>query len=134
MHSPAPDIMDISNWKILIVEDDLDVQEVMMTILFPHGASIMTALTGEEGLELLKHNPDTTIALIDLALPHMDGWQLLEAIRADPTLAGIPAVAITAYHSTNVAQEAIEAGFMAYFPKPINSRTFVQDLVGKMEN
>jgi len=58
----------------------------------------------------------------------MNGWEMLKAMRADPLTAEIPAVAMTAFHSTTVAQEAIDAGFVAFFPKPINARTFVEDL------
>jgi CheY-like chemotaxis protein len=90
--------------------------------------SVAAAYTAEEALQILR-NMQPTVAIIDLALPAMDGWGLLQAMRSDPALSDVPAVAMTAYHSTNVAQEAIAAGFAAYFPKPINARTFVEDLV-----
>ena len=64
----------------------------------------------------------------DLALPNMDGWQTLASIRSNPTLAEIPVVAITAYHSFNVAEDARRAGFDAYFPKPLNISTFMNNL------
>jgi CheY-like chemotaxis protein len=58
----------------------------------------------------------------------MDGWGLLSTIRNNPKTASIPAVAVTAFHSSNVAQEAIKAGFDAYFPKPIEATSFVREL------
>jgi CheY-like chemotaxis protein len=58
----------------------------------------------------------------------MDGWQTLASIRANPALATIPVVAITAYHSYNVAEDARRAGFDAYFPKPLNISTFMNNL------
>lgn len=119
---------DLSKWIVLIVEDEKDAQDVIITLLQQYNMSIATAFTGEEALEKLK-GARPTLALIDLALPGIDGWAVLEAMRADPALAGIPACAMTAYHSTVVAQEAIQAGFTAYFPKPISARTFVEDLV-----
>lgn|SRR5574341_385860 len=119
---------DLSTWQVLLVEDEPDAQDVVITLLKQHAMSVATAYTAEEALQLLR-NMQPTVAIIDLALPAMDGWGLLQAMRSDPALARVPAVAMTAYHSTNVAQEAIAAGFAAYFPKPINARTFVEDLV-----
>lgn len=119
----------LSSWEILVVEDEKDAQEVLEMLLQGHGARVHVATTGEDALEILTGHTAPTVAVIDLALPAMNGWELLAAMRATPALAGIPAVAVTAYHSTAVAREVIEAGFVAYFPKPINTQTFAEDLV-----
>lgn len=119
---------ELANWHVLLVEDEVDAQDVVTSLLHQYQISVTSAYSGEDAITLLQTN-HPTVAIIDLALPNMDGWQLLEMMRSDPTLADIPAVAMTAYHSTHVAQEAIAAGFTAYFPKPINARTFVEDLV-----
>ncbi len=104
----------------------------MVPLLDYHGMKVQTAFSGEEAMEILTHEkPDLVIT--DLALPNMNGWELLASMRSNPGLADVPAVAITAYHSTNVAQEAIQAGFAAYFPKPISARTFVEDLTSLFE-
>lgn len=112
----------------MLVEDEPDAQEVVKSLLSVYDIEVTTAFSGEDALEVLAVR-QPTLAIIDLALPNMDGWQLLASMRADPALAGIPAIAMTAYHSTHVAQEAVAAGFAAYFPKPINAHTFVDDLV-----
>ncbi len=122
---------DLSDWSVLIVEDEVDAQNILIPLLHQHNINTSTALTGEEALEKLRQELPT-LAIVDLALPGMDGWQLLQAMRSDSLLVNVPAVAITAYYSTNVAQEAIEAGFIAFFPKPINARTFVHDLVNAL--
>lgn len=119
---------ELANWSVLLVEDEVDAQDVVTSLLHQYEISVTNAYSGEDALSLLQDNRPT-LAIIDLALPNMDGWQLLETMRSDPALADIPAVAMTAYHSTHVAQEAVAAGFAAYFPKPINARTFVEDLV-----
>ncbi len=119
--------MDLSQWQVVLVEDEVDAQDVVIPLLTQHGASVSAVATGEEALELIREKPPTVV-LADLALPRMNGWELLQELRSDPRLADIPAVAITAYYSTTVAREAIEAGFAAFFPKPINARTFAEDL------
>lgn len=118
----------LADWTVLLVEDEVDAQDVVTSLLHQYDISVANAYSGEDALALLQSSRPT-LAIIDLALPNMDGWQLLATMQSDPELAHIPAVAMTAYHSLHVAQEAIAAGFVAYFPKPINARTFVEDLV-----
>jgi CheY-like chemotaxis protein len=65
---------------------------------------------------------------MDLALPELDGWATLQQMRADPRTRDLPVVAITAYHSGKVANDALEAGFNAYFSKPLDPSTFVDRL------
>ncbi len=120
-------MMVLKNWQVLLVEDEPDAQEVVSNILEHYGATVLSAYSAEEALEILN-DQHPAVALIDLALPQMNGWDLLKIIQSNPGLADIPAIALTAYHSTSVAQAAIEAGFVAFFPKPINAHTFVEDL------
>jgi CheY-like chemotaxis protein len=122
---------DLSGWSAIIVEDDPDAQEVLAPLLQQHHIHVAVASSGEDALELMRLQPPT-FAIIDLHLPAMDGWQLLESMRSDPALAGISAVAITAYHSTQVADAAYQAGFSAFFAKPINAFKFVDDLVSAL--
>jgi CheY-like chemotaxis protein len=112
---------------VLVVEDEQDSMEVVKDILGHYNIESYGAFTAEEALELLQ-GFTPTLAILDLALPQMDGWGLLRAMRDNPDTAHVPAVAITAYHSANVAQEAIQAGFDAYFPKPIEATSFVREL------
>lgn len=121
-----------ANWEILLVEDDEDARSVLSSILQNHEVSVTMATTAEEALSQLKTSKPTLV-IIDLGLPKMNGWELISAMRSQPALADIPAVAITAYHSNRVAQKAIEAGFVAYFPKPISLKMFVEDLTNILE-
>jgi CheY-like chemotaxis protein len=115
------------NWQILIIEDESDSREMLHDILEFHGIQSVTVATAEEALDVLV-NMTPHLILVDLALPGMDGWELLTELRQDPSLQHIPRVAITAFHSASVAQHAISAGFNAYFSKPIDATTFVDDL------
>lgn len=113
--------------KILVVEDDPDGQEVVARMLKHHNIPVDIANHAEEGIEFLEAN-SYSAAIIDLALPGMDGWGLLKAIQGDPETTDMPCIAITAYHSADVAVEAIAAGFKAYFPKPLEATSFVREL------
>lgn len=121
--------MDASKWEVLIVEDEHDSAQVVSEILSHHGATLHVVNGGEECLAaLIKISP--TVIVMDLSMPEMDGWQTLMEIRANPDTAHIPVVAVTAYHSTNVAADAVAAGFNAYFPKPLDAATFVESVAG----
>ena len=119
--------MSLKDWNVLIVEDEYDSMELVQGIFDHYDIHFLAAGDGEQALEILK---DTipTLVIVDLALPGIDGWNLLRAIRADTRLAGVPCVAVTAYHSFEIADRAIEEGFVAYFPKPIEATAFVREL------
>ena len=117
----------MNDWHILVVEDDPDGQEVVARILRHHNIAADFVGTAEEALDLLGENAYSA-TIVDLALPGMDGWRLLETIQNEPDTANLPCVAITAYHSAEVAVQAIDAGFVAYFPKPLEATSFVREL------
>jgi CheY-like chemotaxis protein len=122
----------MSDWEILVVEDEADSMELVRELLEYHGILSVGATTGEEAIQLLqKMNP--TLIIIDLALPGIDGWGLLNHIQKNPRLAPVPCVAVTAYHNPTLANEAIAAGFDAYFAKPIDATSFVRELQGIIE-
>lgn len=124
---------DPQHWRVLIVEDEPDSSEVVQGILESYQIQFWWAATAEEALEMLPHVAPNLL-VVDLALPGMDGWGLLKTLRQNEATAHIPAVAVTAFHSTAVARQAIEAGFAAYFPKPIDTAAFVIELQRALEN
>jgi CheY-like chemotaxis protein len=119
-------------WRVLIVDDDYDSVRMVSKILTFHGAEVHVAHNGEECLEMLGVvNP--SLIVTDLAMPDMDGWQTLIAVRSRSQTAHIPVVAITSYDSVLVAEKVMDAGFDAYFAKPLNPRTFVENLAKLIE-
>lgn len=125
--------MQLSAWNVLIVEDEPDSMEVIQSILGFQGIRCTGANTAERALDILDEIIPTII-IIDLSLPKMNGWDLLQAIEQNPRLADVPRVAVTAYHSAELAVKAIEVGFHAYFPKPIDSTSFVRELQNIVSN
>ncbi len=117
----------MSTWRVLVVEDTFDDVQVVSRILQHYGMEVRVTRNGIECLNLLKEF-EPTVIVMDLAMPEMDGWETLVAIRSNSATAHIPIVAITAYHSADTAQDASTAGFDLYFPKPVDSRTFVQQI------
>lgn len=119
--------MTISSWNVLVVEDEADSMELVQEVLSYHGIQSMGATSGQEALHFLKDITPTLI-IMDLALPDLDGWGLLKTLKANKTLSRVPCVAITAFHTPELAEQAIMAGFSAYFAKPIDATSFVREL------
>ncbi len=118
---------DVSQWKVLIVEDDRDNLSVATQLLEFYGAEVRSAENGQQGLELLaEYRP--TLVLLDLSMPSMDGWQMLKRLRADPAMAHLPVIAVTAHAMDGDKQRVLEAGFNGYISKPFRITTFMEEI------
>lgn len=117
----------VDNWTAIVVEDTYDDGELISTILSVSGVRVYRARNGFECLQLVQ-KLDPTLIITDLAMPDMDGWEMLNALRANPHTETVPVIAISAYYSSKLADDAIRAGFKAFFPKPVSPRDFVQRL------
>jgi DNA-binding response OmpR family regulator len=95
-----------SSKKILIIEDDVFLNELMAKKLIEEGFDVIKAVNGEEGLEMAQQErPD--LILLDLILPGMDGFEILEKIKEEPETSAIPVIILS-----NLGQrEDIEKGF-----------------------
>lgn len=119
--------MNLSNWVILIVEDEFDSLQTLSIILRHYGIQIYVSNNGRECLNLLREIQPTAVVM-DLAMPEMDGWETLNEIRANEATAHLPVVAVTAFYSADMAEDAARAGFDGFFPKPVSPTSFVQEL------
>lgn len=116
------------DWTVIVVEDTYDDRQLASAILAHYGVNVIVANNGKECLKLLD-TVQPTMIITDLAMPEMDGWEMLRQLRENDATYDIPVVAITAYDSVDVAYDADRAGFDAYFPKPISPYDFVDSLV-----
>jgi signal transduction histidine kinase len=105
---------------VLVVDDDPATRELMSGMLEGYGARVSLAESGQAALSLLfEQRPDLLIA--DLGMPGMDGYALIEQVRAlDPDLGGrTPAIAVTAYASAQDRLQALQAGYQNHVAKPV---------------
>jgi two-component system response regulator VicR len=81
--------------KIMVVDDEPDVVDLIKLVLESDGYTVITAYSGKESLEKLdKETPD--LILLDIMMPQMDGWEVFRRIRADERTANIPVAMLTA--------------------------------------
>ncbi|HRE46111.1 MAG TPA: response regulator [Aggregatilineales bacterium] len=105
--------------RVLVVEDDPDSQAVLAHILAHWNIIIDTVSDAANAQAMLAANSYQAV-VIDLKLPDKDGWTLLRVIRESPFTADLFCVAITAYDRSYLDEDALNAGFDAYFAKPVD--------------
>lgn len=100
--------------SILIVEDDEAIRECLKETLELEGYRIFAASNGRDALEMLHRIELPCLVLLDLMMPVMNGWEFLEAKRADVALAALPVVVVSA-----VADKAMDTHVAGIVKKPI---------------
>jgi len=104
---------------VLVVEDEPIGRKQLEAMLRQSGYAVGTAENGRKALELMQGRP-FDVVLLDLLMPEMDGYQVLERMKADPSLRHIPAIVITSQDDVESAVRCIERGAADVLPKPFN--------------
>jgi CheY-like chemotaxis protein len=110
----------LENVRVFVVDDDVAAREVLEIVLGREGAVVATAGSGDEALRRVDEvSPD--VMLVDLSMPVMNGFTLIEQLRLRPVAAGdaIPIAALTGYISSVDRDRADRAGCQAYLVKPV---------------
>lgn len=118
--------VDLRGVRVLVVDDQPDACELVERVLEECGAWVASATSGQGALERLSEaRPD--VLLTDIAMPEMDGYELLRRVRsvADPGLQRVPAVAMTAFARPEDRLRALQAGFQVHVAKPLEPSELV---------
>jgi PAS domain S-box-containing protein len=113
------DMVSLRDVKILVVEDDQDTRDLVRRMLEAYRAEVIVAATAPEALELLATTrPDLIVS--DIGLPDVDGYEFIRRVRQmDPSIARIPAIALTAFARYEDRTQALRAGYNAHVAKPV---------------
>ncbi len=105
------------NKKILVIEDDESVQNVIKELLELLDFCVITAANGETGIEkALTAKPDAI--LCDVMMPTIDGFEVLQKIKAENSTKNIPFIFLTAKAETQLIEKGLNAGAIFYIAKP----------------
>lgn len=111
--------------RILVVEDEPLILDLIAIILERAGHEVVRAPTAEEALSLAGcHPPD--LVLMDIALPGIDGFAATRILKSSPATHGVPVVALTAQAMRADAEEAARAGCDGFIAKPISTHEFLE--------
>jgi DNA-binding response OmpR family regulator len=123
--------------EILCIDDENGVIELVELIMQKEGITVKGALSGQEGLTLMRKSPPQAV-LLDIMMPDVDGWEVFKQIKADPKLKDVPIIIVTARDSTFeeiIARE--RAGVDDYITKPFTPaklRESVRKALSKKSN
>ncbi len=122
---PTPQTLPLANVRVLVIDDDTDTRELIVFILEQAGAIVTALPSALAALQALaQFKPDVLVS--DIGMPEMDGYMLMQNIRAIIQDKPIPAVALTAYAGESDRQQAQKAGFQKHISKPIDPEILVQ--------
>ncbi len=111
----------MSKGKVLVIEDNLQTVKLVKFILEKNDYSTISAKDGKEGLRMArKRKPD--LIILDLMLPEMDGYQVCEALKADPNTKDIPVLVLTALDTGPDFEKALEKKADWYITKPFEAQ------------
>jgi two-component system, sensor histidine kinase and response regulator len=123
---------DLNGLRVLLVEDNDINQQIAVELLEGVGVSIDVANDGREALNILFADGGDTrydLALMDLQMPEMDGYQATAHIRARPSLAGLPIIAMTAHATAEERDRCLAAGMRGHIAKPIDPELLYRTLM-----
>ncbi|HEY2704582.1 MAG TPA: response regulator [Candidatus Dormibacteraeota bacterium] len=105
--------------KVLIVDDEPTVRKLLQRYLGEHGYEIAVAENGAEGVAAAREGgPD--LILSDVSMPVMDGYELVRTVRADPAMASIPIILLSAHRASDDMVEGYRSGADDYISKPVD--------------
>ena len=111
---------------VLIVDDDPRNIFAVRSLLEGHGMKTLTAENGRAGIAMLERHPEIDIALIDIMMPEMDGYETMRLIRANPAKRWLPMIAVTAKALQEDRERCMAAGASDYLAKPIDDAQLVE--------
>jgi len=118
--------------SILVIDDDELIGKIVRPILFSHGYSVLTAETGEDGLQIAR-NQKPDLILLDVILPGIKGREVCKLLKEDPQTAHIPIVFQTAKDSPEDIKAENEVGSAGHITKPINERVLIATIQGILD-
>jgi adenylate cyclase len=126
--APAMSASGLTN-RVLVIDDDNTVRDLMRRYLSREGFDVVTAGGGRQGLEFARELHPSVITL-DVFMPDMDGWGVLQALKQDPELDRIPVIMMTI---SDERQKGFALGASGYLMKPVN-RAQLSELLSRFRN
>ncbi len=114
---PVPEL---AGAKVLIVDDDIRNIFSLTSVLESHDVEVLHAERGKDGILILEQTPGVDVALIDIMMPDMDGYETMQQIRQRPELADVSLIAVTAKAMKGDRQKCLAAGASDYIAKPVD--------------
>ena len=106
--------------RVLVVEDEPDSAQLFSALMESEGHAAVRAASGEEAMDLLAGDGDFDLVLLDLVLPGLSGWDVLEHIKQDGKLRYVPVVVLSALDDKSIILKALDLGAEDFLTKPVD--------------
>ena len=124
---------DYSKYTVLIV-DDIPVNIILLkTMLTRTNVRILTATNGQEALDIVRSSKPELI-LLDIQMPIMNGWEVLQTIKEDPELKDIAVIAVSAYTSAEDIEQSMKLGAAGFIKKPVIMDLLLSSVTSQLDN
>jgi two-component system cell cycle response regulator len=117
-------LSDLSNAKLLLVDDNQQNLELMQAYLESLPCTVTTARDGHEAIEAI-HRGKPDLVLLDVMMPKMSGFEVCRKIKSDPATRDIVVIMVTALHEVGDHERAVESGTDDFLSKPVNKLELV---------
>jgi DNA-binding response OmpR family regulator len=111
-------------FKVLAIDDDPAMTDLLTLLLKTHGFKVLTANTGEDGV-VITRNDSPDVIILDLMMPGMDGWEVCKLIRSYNT---VPILVLSALDNPGMIAKALDAGADDYLVKPVPTGVLIAHL------
>ncbi|MEE2742643.1 MAG: response regulator [Bdellovibrionota bacterium] len=119
--------------KILIVDDSPAIRRDFIALLKEYQElTLIEADNGQNGLKVLKENPDTSLIISDVQMPIMDGFEFVEKVKSNDETTNIPIVFYTTQMSPELTQKARDLGVSMYLPKPFSDKQTMINIIERV--
>ncbi|MBI3162189.1 MAG: response regulator transcription factor [Chloroflexi bacterium] len=107
--------------KILVIDDDLAITELLSMLLKTHGFDVITTNSGVDGVKLVE-SKNPSVVILDLMMPDLDGWQVSKAVRS---FSNVPILILSAINDPSMVASVLDAGADDFLVKPVPSSVLV---------
>ncbi|MGE0148757.1 MAG: HAMP domain-containing protein [Parvibaculaceae bacterium] len=119
---------DLEGRTVLVVDDDARNIFALSSVLERSGMKVLTASNGGDALRIVDETPGLAIILMDIMMPEMDGYEVIETIRERPDMKRLPIIALTAKAMKGDREKCLEAGASDYLAKPVDTEQLIAAL------
>jgi diguanylate cyclase (GGDEF)-like protein len=118
--------------RILVIDNEFDIVELISDILVTHNYEVMTELDGDNGIKTaFKHHPD--LILCDISMPATDGYKVLKVLRSDKRTYAIPFIFLTALGGMQDLRKGMRLGADDYLTKPVSAEELIATVRARLE-
>ncbi|RZJ74175.1 MAG: response regulator [Flavobacterium sp.] len=112
--------MEVKTKKILIIDDDSRNIFALTAVLKAKKFNCLSAISAQQGFDILINEGDVGVVLMDMMMPDMDGYEAINKMKKHPEMSDIPVIAVTAQAMVGDRERCLAAGAVGYVSKPVN--------------